>query len=381
VAIGNVIECDHCGVEVEAGPFCSACGAHLKHHDQGQARARHHAFAAHPHEAVHYPSILTTILPHLTQISLHKYRWTLLIGAALVILTLMAASVGAAVILAAFVVPLVYVMYIYDVDVHEGEPILVIASTVVIGAIVGALVAVAGRFYVANVALPQMAASLNRTPGIGMLLFLGVAIPIVGELAKLIGPLTLRRWPHFRNEVMDGTVFGVASGVGFASGSTVVNYWPFIVAGYSPAGAAGLSDWTATLLGLALLRPLVHGTTSGLIGSGIWAAYLHRSSVALPIGAGFGGAVAYPLLELFLLQRGTLVVLASHVLLLGVLLILLRRIIHEDLLTDARALGMEGSVLACNNCGRETQARVFCTHCGTALRAQPKRVRVVGSAG
>lgn len=91
------------------------------------------------------------------------------------------------------------------------------------------------------------------------------------------------------------------------------------------------------------------------------------------------GAVAYPLRELFLLQRGTFVGLASHVLLLGVLLVLLRRGIHEDLLTDVRALGMEGSVLTCNNCGRETQARVFRTHCGTALRAQPKRV--TGSVG
>jgi RsiW-degrading membrane proteinase PrsW (M82 family) len=370
-----MVECAHCGVEVQDGAFCAACGAHLIHHDEERAAERRHAFAAHPHEAVHHPAVLTTILPHLTQLRLHKYRWALIAGAGLVMVALMLANAGAAVVLAATIVPLLYVMYIYDADVHEGEPFAVIACTVISGALFGVLVALIGRAYVARVTLLQMGGGMDRPPSLGYLLLFGVALPILGQLAVLTGPLLLRRWPHFRNEVIDGIVFGVAAGVGFAGGSTLVNYWPMVRTGYSPAGPTGLTEWSITLLGLAILRPLILGTTAGLIGSGIWAAYLHRGQVVVPVFAGFVGALLYPIGELFLLHRGTLVVLGFHGLLLGGLLLLLRRVIHEDLLTDARALGLAGNALTCNNCHRVTEARVFCTHCGSALRAQPKRVR------
>jgi RsiW-degrading membrane proteinase PrsW (M82 family) len=370
-----MVACEHCGVEVEDGAFCSACGAHLSHADQTSATTRRHAFAAHPHEAVHQPALLTTLLPHLSRLRLHKYRWALVGGAALVVAALLFANVGVAVVVAALVVPFIYVMYIYDADVHEGEPIAVIACTVIAGGVLGAALALVARAYVARTALTQLASPIDRGPSIGYILFIGVTLPIAGELAKLVGPLVLRRWAHFRNEVMDGVVFGVAAGVGFAAGSTIVNYWSFIRTGYSPLGGAGLSDWAGTLLGLAFLRPLIHGTTVGLIGSGVWAAFLRRGSVALPIAIGFAGAILYPLGEIFLRGRGTIIVIFFHAILLAALLTVLRRVIHDDLLEDARALGLDGGYVECNNCQRRTQARVFCTQCGTALRAQPKRVR------
>jgi hypothetical protein len=58
-----------------------------------------------------------------------------------------------------------------------------------------------------------------------------------------------------------------------------------------------------------------------------------------------------------------------------VLLLVLRRTIHQALLFDGRALGLAGGTLVCPNCRQSTEARVFCTQCGTALRAQPKRYR------
>ena len=90
---------------------------------------------------------------------------------------------------------------------------------------------------------------------------------------------------------------------------------------------------------------------------------------------GFGSAVVYSLGELLLLSRGTLSVLALHGLLLVLLLTTLRRTIHTALLLDARALGLEGGRLVCQSCQQPTEARVFCTRCGAALRAQSKRLR------
>ena len=69
------------------------------------------------------------------------------------------------------------------------------------------------------------------------------------------------------------------------------------------------SVMAATLVGLAIIRPLIQGTTSALIGAGIWAAALRRGDVILPVGVGFAAALLYSLGELLLLNRGTLVVL------------------------------------------------------------------------
>ena len=80
------------------------------------------------------------------------------------------------------------------------------------------------------------------------MLLLGVTLPLLGELAKLAGPLLLRCWPRFRDETMDGVILGVASGVGFAAVSTLVNYWPIIRDGYAatgrrPASRTGRRRW------------------------------------------------------------------------------------------------------------------------------------------
>lgn len=368
-------ECEHCGIEVEDGEFCSACGAHLTRTDPTRATRRLHAFAASPRQGVYYPHVFSTILPHLEYYRLHLYRWGMVAGLLLVVATLFVGNAGLATVLAALVVPILYVAYIHHADVHEGEPLVVLGSTVLCGAMLGVALAGLTRSYVGRFALTQIIATAQGSPPASLVLLLGVSVPLVGELLKLAGPLFLRRWPQFRNEVMDGAVFGVAAGVGFAAGSTLVNYWPIIRGGYAPAAGAGLADWTATLVGLAIIRPLVQGTTSALVGAGIWAASLRRGDTVLPIALGFGGAIVYSLGELLLLSRGTLVVLALHGIVLAVLLLTLRRTIHQALLFDGRALGLEGGTLACPGCHQSTEARVFCTHCGTALRAQPKRYR------
>ena len=369
------VACAHCGVEVEDGAFCSACGAHLGHSDQSRAAGRTHAFAANPHEAVHQPTLLSTLLPHLEQYRLHLCRWALVAGVLGVVATLLVGNAGLATVLAALIVPIVYVACVNHADGHQGESFAALALTVLGGGIVGAGLAILSRLYLGQLQLAQIAAMAQGRPPLSLILFLGVTLPLIGEMLKLAGPLLLRRWPRFRNEVMDGAVFGVASGVGFAAASTLVNYWPIVRGGYAPTGAAGLLDWTATLVGLAILRPLIHGTTSGLIGAGIWAARLRRGSVSVPVIVGLGGAVVYSLGELLLLSRGTLAVLALHALVLVILLTTLRRTIHEALPVDARAIGLAGGTLVCQRCHCATEARVFCTHCGTALQAQPKRSR------
>jgi RsiW-degrading membrane proteinase PrsW (M82 family) len=255
--------------------------------------------------------------------------------------TLLVANAGLATVLAALIAPVVYVASIRHADVPEGKPFVAVVSTVLAGGLVGAGLAWLTRLYLTQLSLAQVTAMAQGMPPLSLVLFLGITMPLVGELLKLAGPLLLRRWPSFRDEVIDGVVFGIASGVGFAAGSTLVNYWPIIRGGYAPTGAAAFSEWTATLLGLTIVRPLVHGAATGLIGAGIWAATLRRGSGIFPVLVGLGGSVGYSLGELLLLSWGTLVVLALHGLVLALLLLTLWRTIREALLLDARMLGLQ----------------------------------------
>jgi RsiW-degrading membrane proteinase PrsW (M82 family) len=198
------------------------------------------------------------------------------------------------------------------------------------GAVAGGGLAALARLYVEQLQLGQIAAFAQGRPPTSAMLLLGVTVPLVGELLKLAGPLLLLRLrPSFRNGVMDGAVLGVASGVGYAAASTLVNYWPIVRDGYAPAGAAGIVDWTATLFGLAIIKPLTHGVTCALLCAGVWAAMVRRGSVSVPLLAGLCGAVAYSVGELLLSRPGTLAVLTLHGLLLAILSALLWRTLRE----------------------------------------------------
>jgi len=263
------------------------------------------------------------------------YQWALAAGALGVVAALVVGTVGLATALAALALPVAGLVYLH----RAGRPLAVLAAAALSGGLAGAGLALLTRLYLEQLPLAQLVALGQGRPPLSLVLLLGITLPLLGDLAKQVGPLLLRRWPRCRDEVLDGVVLGVTSGVGFAAASTLVNYWPIIRDGYAPTGAAGLRDWTATLAGLAVVRPLVHAATGGLIGAGLWASTLRRGRVTLPVIVGLVGGMAYGLGEQLLLRWGTPAVLALHGLVLAVLLTMLRRTIREALLVDTRAAG------------------------------------------
>jgi RsiW-degrading membrane proteinase PrsW (M82 family) len=256
------------------------------------------------------------------------YGWLLLAGMLGAIATLLVVNAGAATILAALVVPVVYVTYVGREHRHDGVSISTLTLVMLGGSTVGAGLAMLSRLCFGQLQLAQIAAIAQGRMPTSVTLLLGVTVPLLGELLKLVSPLLLRGQSRFCNRVTDGAVLGFASGIGYAAASTLVNYWPIVRDGYAPMDSAGLTDWSATLFGLAILKPLTNGTTCGLLGAGIWAAMSRRGSVTLPISAGLAGSVVYSLADLLLSQHGTLAILTLHGLLLAVLLILLRRTVH-----------------------------------------------------
>src|SRR5215470_10076378 len=234
---GIYMRCEHCGRETPEGHYCAYCGAHLaasqtRHHPQ----KRRHVFAANPNEHVYHPSVVTTLFPHLAPARAHQLRW-ILGGAALIIFLIgFGRFVPVAIVLAALLVPVLYLFYFYDVAIFEDEPLPVLLGTFVAGLLLGTVLSAA--FY--KPTLNQVTTSL--LPGHGptptYVVLTGVAFPLAALLLMLVGPVWLLLTRRKFDEVLDGLAFGAASGLGFAAAQSIVFSWLLITGPLQQTGQA-----------------------------------------------------------------------------------------------------------------------------------------------
>ena len=164
---------------------------------------------------------------------------------------------------AALVVPAVYVVYMYDVNQWEDQPL-----GVVLGAI-GAAAALAVGFtflWHAGILGDDLSpVDIDGTEsGIRWTSFLVLVllVPIVGEVLKQVGPILLARMPAF-DDMIDGLTFGVAAGAAFAAAETiVVNRGLFSTFGQVDSPNAGF--WVSLILSAAVVKPIVYGAATGI---------------------------------------------------------------------------------------------------------------------
>ena len=103
----------------EVAHFCHVCGQDLRSADL----ARRRSFAAKPDEPVASFALISSIMPRGAGQRPQTYRIALTIA---LVVALVAAIFGAlpiAMLVAAFAIPIVYIVYIYDVNLWEDEPI------------------------------------------------------------------------------------------------------------------------------------------------------------------------------------------------------------------------------------------------------------------
>src|SRR5947209_7292469 len=114
--------CHNCEREVPPGEFCGACGAHLVP-DAPRAGHRPHAFAAHPGEHLFHPGVISTVFPHLPHRRSVPFRIALVaVTAGLFVMGVLRLT-GPSVAVAALAIPLLYLLYLYEVEVYEDEPV------------------------------------------------------------------------------------------------------------------------------------------------------------------------------------------------------------------------------------------------------------------
>jgi hypothetical protein len=357
--------CTSCGYVVPLGTYCVRCGARL---GEGDANSQQRGFAAAPHERLHAVGVVSTLFPQLPRASLKTFRLAFIGGGGVVLLLGIFRLFPAAIVAAAILVPLLTLIYLYDVDVYEDEPLQVIGLTLIWGAVAGIGIGVLGR-KLAPSGLGSFDLSLTRVLVRGMLL------PILATALAVAGPLILLPYRRF-NDVLDGTTFGAVSGAALVGAQVITQSGPLLRTGLHPGGAT--VPWLLRLGELSLAMPVIAASTGGAAAGAFWLRYrapvrdrsalgiVGRPVWALVLASAFlvAGAIA----QLTLSKWPAFVILVA---LAAVALVWLRQLIHLGLLAEAAEIEI-GPEISCANCGESTPFHSFCSRCGVCLRALPK---------
>lgn len=358
-----MVTCPACGQQVPEGKHCVRCGSGLA------SGAGKRGFSAAPHEGLAVPRLVSTIYPHLPRSSMATFRIALVVGLAAVVGLGVAGLFPIALVAAAALMPLVTVIYLYDVDLYEDEPVHVVALTMAWGAAAGIAVDVLAR-----VLSPSDAGLLFASTG-SRVAVRGILIPVLSSLLMLAGPLALLPYRKF-NDVLDGATFGAASAVSFAGGLAITQALPLLGTGLRPTGA--VVPWIYRLLELAVALPILFAAAIGGAAGAFWLRYRSpvRDRRALgwighPLMSTVAATTIIVLSALLQISFSTLTSLLLLVLLDLLSLLWLRRVIHIGLVQEASEIKL-GENIACPNCGATTPRHSFCANCGISLRALPK---------
>jgi protease PrsW len=184
----------------------------------------------------------------------HWYRKVLVIGLAVfTVLTIAAAISGsgfalvAVLLVGSFLVPVVYVLYMDEIDLLKAVPLGLLLR-------VGLLTAL--------IALPS-AVVVEAITGAGV----GGLVPafltgLIEEAAKLVVLVWMVRRTKYRYE-LDGVIFGAAAGMAFAG-------FENLVYAVNALGESGVGDFLGVLWFRQILGPFGHGTWTAAIAALIW---------------------------------------------------------------------------------------------------------------
>ena len=376
------MECPRCRAELpEVAHFCHICGQDQRSSDLTRRRS----FAAKPDEPVASFALISSIMPRGAGQRPQTYRMALTIALVVALIAAIFGAMPIAVLVAAFAIPIVYIVYIYDVNLWEDEPIPV---TGLAFGLTGALAigfTILWTFLRGPVPFgtTTFEDSLSAAPTVGTFLLVALVVPIVGEAIRQVGPVLLASRPEF-DDLMDGLTFGVISGVAYACFDTLVRHWDLLTGGVQ-AQDPGL--WVSLIFLEGFVKPLIMGTATGI-----------ACAEFSGLGRGYDGftpryfrGLAEAIVANIAYQAGTylfafvgsatLAVILSilwGLIILGILILRVRNVLHVGLLEaalerSARSGGPDGELEFCAQCEMPLlEHSAFCNACGTAVRVQAK---------
>lgn len=274
--------CPGCGAEVGAVAYCPRCGT----------------------EQVPTTRTAAILLPLIAWTKPLSARITLLGGAVLVLLALLANSGAAALIIGSAILPVVMVSRIamevrQQKREHQVQVLLMAFGGLVLGLIIGWLGSrTVDNSWFDNGALSYGAAGFGGTYAniAGSAPFIvwltnGLVLPIL--TIAIIGalPYGLRLSTNMPARESSGVLLSAAVAAGYVIASAIVFFRPLFT---ESAPALGTSEWTLTIIGLAVVRPLVWIFGGAIIGAVVWR-YIRTASLGAVMIPGII-AIALPLL-------------------------------------------------------------------------------------
>jgi hypothetical protein len=284
----------------------------------------------------------------------------------------------------------VYIVYIYDVNLWEDEPVIVTGLAFVL---TGALtVGFTILWTILRGPVPYGTTtyedSLSAAPTVGTFLLVALAVPIVGEVIRQIGPVLLVRRQEF-DDLMDGLTFGVISGVSFACFDTLTRHWELLTGGLQGRDP-GL--WVSLIFLEGFVKPLIIGTASGIAVAefsglgrgydGFTPRYFRGVGEAILANAAYQ-AGTYLFSFVGDATLGVILSILWGLIILAILILRVRNVLHTGLMEAAlersardSGFGPTGGLQYCAQCEMPLMDHAaFCTACGTAVRVQPKAAK------
>ena len=362
------VDCPSCGLPVPSGLYCGACGADMT----TGSPSRVDAFAAAPGERVLAPAFISTLFPHMPARNSLPFRMTTVCGLVIVVGLGLVGLNGAAIAAAALLIPLLYLIYLYEVDVFGEESVAVIS--VVLG--VGILVGLGWAWLTSHSLTETLAQGAINGLSVGDDLRYGVALPVAAQALMLATALILYPRRHY-DEVLDGFASGVTAALGFTAAATIYNLWPELTHG--TVSRSHTIDQALLLVGRGLLIPFISATATGLIAGVLWLGR-NRTRTLDSFGWAKSPVVLVPIIAVMwaclglvnLLVTSTPIVVAVYLVVALALLLIVRLALHNMLLAEAVDLRI-GPDSVCFQCEHLVPRMAFCDNCGVATRATPKR--------
>jgi hypothetical protein len=261
------VQCERCEANnPDVAEFCYRCGQPLGHAHEGADRGD--AYAIQPSEHVAQLALISTLLPHTNRRVANEYRWALILGSAVSVLLAVVGLIAPAVMIAAFLIPVTYLVFAHDVDLWEERPGGALAAIFLLSGTGAAAVSLAFfRWFGEDgfAGLLFAGADTDRggiasLPVVAIVLF-AITMPVIAEIVREIGPVLLVRQPRF-DDMIDGFTFGMASGAAYAAFETVIAFGVLFTVGVHSTDA--LTTWIVLLVNVMIVKPVIYGCASGV---------------------------------------------------------------------------------------------------------------------